>query len=153
MTTTPPPGSSSGIDPGFRAHMDTLISEIREHGHAVTGSYVGRDALVLTTTGARTGLPRTNPVAFTRDGRRLIISATNDGSDNHPSWYPNILADPNVTVEVDRRRFVARARVANGDERARLWLRHVANHPGLAAYPERTSRVIPVLVLEPAEEG
>jgi len=128
--------------------MDALISEIREHGRAVSGPYVGRDALVLTTVGKRSGLPRTNPVAFTRDGDRFIISATNDGADTHPAWYGNLLANPRVTVEVDRRRLAGVARIVKGPERVRLWQRHVANHPGLAAYPGQTTRRIPVVVLE-----
>jgi deazaflavin-dependent oxidoreductase (nitroreductase family) len=138
-----------GIDPGSRAYMDSLIAEIREHGHAVSGPYVGRDALVLTTIGARSGQPRSNPVAFTRDGERFVIAGTNDGADAHAGWYWNAVAHPAVTIEVDRRRSSARARVAEGDERERLWALHVANHPGLAAYPSQTSRTIPVLVLEP----
>lgn len=142
------PAAPTGVDPAFRAFMDALISEIREHGHAVSGHYVGRDALVLTTLGARSGLPRSNPVAFTRDGERFIISATNDGAETHPAWYGNLLADPRVTVEVDRRRLAGVARVATGAERVRLWQRHVANHPGLAGYPGKTTRRIPVVVLE-----
>ena len=142
---------SSTIDPEFRAYMDVLIAEIREHGHAVTGNYVGRDALILTTTGARSGQARTNPVAFTRDGERFVIAATNDGADQHSAWYRNVLADPIVTVELDRRRIRARARVVEGEERDRLWALHVANHPGIGAYPSQTSRVIPVLVLEPRD--
>lgn len=128
--------------------MDALIAEIREHGHAVSGHYLGRDALVLTTRGARSGLPRSNPVAFTRDGERFIVSATNDGADTHPAWYGNLVADPHVYVEVDRRRLAGVARVATGPEGERLWQRHVANHPGLADYPGQTTRQIPVVVLE-----
>lgn len=143
--------TSSGIDPGFRAYMDALIAEIREHGHAVTGSYVGRDALVLTTVGARSGQRRTNPVAFTRDGTRFIIAGTNDGADSHSAWFRNVVAHAKVTVEVDRRRFEAHARIALGDERERLWRAHVANHPELADYPAMTERVIPVILLEPIE--
>jgi len=128
--------------------MDALISEIREHGHAISGHYAGRDALVLTTRGARSGLLRSNPVAFTRDGERFIVSATNDGADTHPAWYRNLIADPRVTVEVDRRRIAGVARIATGTERERLWQRHIANHPGLADYPNQTTRQIPVVVLE-----
>ncbi len=152
MTTSGDSTAESGrVDPDFRAYMDALIAEIREHGHAVTGNYVGRDALVLTTTGARSGQPRTNPVAFTRDGERFVIAATNDGAAQHSAWYWNVVAQPTVTVEVDRRRIQARARVVEGEERERLWALHAANHPGIGAYPSQTSRVIPVLVLEPRD--
>jgi deazaflavin-dependent oxidoreductase (nitroreductase family) len=128
-----------------------LIDEIREHGHAITGSYVGRQALVLTTTGARTGERRSSPVAFSRDGDRYVIVASKGGAPEHPAWYHNILADPLVTIEVDRLTFRARATVAEDADRERLWALHVATHPGIGEYPSRTTRVIPVIVLEPID--
>ena len=133
----------------YRIARQTLVDEIREHGHAVTGSYVGRQALVLTTIGARTGATRISPVAYSRDGERFVITASKGGADEHPAWYHNILSDPIVAVEVDQRRFQARATVAKGSEHDRLWAAHVAIHPGIGEYKTRTTRVIPVVVLEP----
>jgi deazaflavin-dependent oxidoreductase (nitroreductase family) len=129
----------------------TLIDEIREHGHAVTGSYVGRKALVLTTVGAKTGERRESPVAYSLDGDRYVIVASKGGADEHPAWYFNLLADPLVTIEVNRLTFRARATVAEGDERDRLWSQHVAEQPGIGEYPGRTRRVIPVVVLTPVD--
>ncbi len=143
MTTTPDPRAA------YLIARQLLVDEIREHGHAVTGSYVGRQALVLTTVGARSGESRSTPVAYSRDGERFVITATKGGADEHPGWYHNLVADPVVTVEVDKRRFQARASAADGAERERLWARHIEIHASIGEYSKRTTRVIPVLVLEP----
>jgi len=129
----------------------TLIDEIREHGHAISGSYVGRQALVLTTTGARTGRPRSSPVAYSLDGDTYVVVASKGGAPEHPAWFGNIEADPVVTIEVNRLTFRARASVAEGAERERLWAQHVAVHPAIGEYPSRTTRVIPVIDLEPID--
>lgn len=126
-----------------------LIDEIREHGHAVSGGYVGRQALLLNTTGARSGGPRLSPLAYSLDNGRYIVTASKGGSPTHPGWYHNLLADPIATVEVDGRRFQARASTAEGIERERLWLQHIALHPGIGEYLKMTTRVIPIVVLEP----
>ena len=130
----------------------TLIDEIREHGHAITGSYVGRQALVLTTTGARTGQPRTSPIAYSLDGDRYVIVASKGGAPEHPAWFHNIEANPVVTIEVNRLTFQARASVAEAAERERLWAQHVGVHPVIGEYPSRTTRVIPAIVLEPIDQ-
>lgn len=126
-----------------------LTDEIRAHGHAVTGSYVGRQALLLNTTGARSGRPRISPLAYSTDNGRYIVTASRGGSPTHPGWYHNLLADPMATIEVDLRRFQARASTAEGAERERLWLQHIALHPGIGEYPKMTTRIIPIVVLEP----
>jgi deazaflavin-dependent oxidoreductase (nitroreductase family) len=125
-----------------------LIDEIRKHGHAVTGSYVGRQALLLNTTGARSGEPRLSPLAYSMDNGRYVVTASRGGSPTHPGWYFNLRADPVVTIEVGLRQFQARASTAEGPERERLWLKHVALHPSIGEYPSKTTRVIPVVVLE-----
>ncbi len=126
-----------------------LIDEIRAHGHAVTGSYVGRQALILGTLGARTGTERVSPLAYSMDDGRYIVTASRGGSPIHPGWYFNLLADPIATLEVGLKQFQARASTAEGPERERLWLQHVALHPGIGEYPRKTTRIIPVVVLEP----
>lgn len=133
----------------YAAARQLLVDEIREHGHAVTGSYVGRQALVLTTTGARSGAARSTPLAYSMDGDRFVVTASKGGAPEHPSWYHNLLASPEATVEVDRRTIRVRATVAEGDAYERLWDRHVAIHPAIGEYPGRTARVIPVVILEP----
>lgn len=143
----------SSPDPraAYAAARQLLVDEIREHGHAVTGSYVGRQALVLTTTGARSGVERSTPLAYSTDGDRFIVAASKGGAPEHPSWFHNLLANPVATVEVDRRTVRVRASVAEGATYERLWARHVAIHPAIGEYRGRTARVIPVVILEPIE--
>jgi deazaflavin-dependent oxidoreductase (nitroreductase family) len=126
-----------------------LIDDLRAHGgHATSGTFVGRQVLILTTTGAKSGERRESPLAYTLDGDHVIIVASKGGSPTHPAWYHNVVADPNVTVELNGERFDAVATVATGDERRRLYDGHVAVHPGFADYEKKTDRVIPVISLQ-----
>lgn len=135
----------------YAAATRQLIVEIREHGHAVTGRWVGRQALLLTTTGARTGEPRLSPLAYSMDAGRYIVTASKGGAPTNPGWYYNLQADPVATVEVDRRKFKVRASAAAGAERERLWVQHIVLHPGIGEYPSLTTRLIPVVILEPLD--
>ena len=126
-----------------------LINDMRAHGgHPSSGPFAGRQVLILTTTGAKTGAKRESPLAYTRDGDRIVIVASKGGAPTNPAWYHNVVANPNVTVELDGERFDAAATVATGDERRRLYDGHVAVHPGFADYETRTERVIRVIVLQ-----
>jgi deazaflavin-dependent oxidoreductase (nitroreductase family) len=126
-----------------------LIEDLRAHdGTATTGRFAGRVLLLLTTTGAKSGLPRTIPLAFTRDGDRYVIIASKGGSPTHPDWYHNLVANPTVTLEVGGETFLARARVAEGEERERLYAAQAALMPGFAEYQRKATRQIPVVVLE-----
>lgn len=126
-----------------------LVKDIREQGHATSGNWLGRQALLLTTTGAKSGQERMSPLAYSTDGGRYIVTASKGGAPTHPGWYHNLLKDPVATVEVDLKKFKARASTAEGDERERLWLQHIALHPGIGEYPAKTTRVIPVVILDP----
>ena len=129
----------------------TLITELRTHDGRVTqGPMAGTPLLILTTTGARTGERRTVVVDYTRDGASYVVAASKGGAPTNPGWYFNLLAHPMVTVEVDGERFEAVARVATGAERDRLWSRHVETIPLFGDYPSRTTRVIPMVVLDRA---
>ena len=138
--------------PDYGSVKEQLITEIRAHGHAVTGIYVGRQALVLTTTGARSGEPRVSPLAYSMDRERFVVTASRGGSPRHPSWYHNLVVNPIVTVEVDLKWIAVRASTVEGEQREHLWLRHIALHPGIGPYADMTHRVIPVVVLEPLLE-
>ena len=131
-------------------YNQTLIADLRAHGgHATSGNFVGRQVLILTTTGAKTGERRETPLAYTLDGDRVVIVASKGGSPTHPAWYHNVVANPNVTVEIDGERSDAKATVADGAERRRLYDAHAAVHPSFADYEARTGgRVIPVIVLQ-----
>ncbi|MFL5675351.1 MAG: nitroreductase family deazaflavin-dependent oxidoreductase [Chloroflexota bacterium] len=128
----------------------TLIDDLRAHGgRASTGNWVGRQVLILTTIGAKTGEPRETPLAYTRDGNRIVIVASKGGAPAHPAWYHNVVAHPSVTVEVDGERFEATARVVSDEaERRRLYDGQAAVHPSFRDYEAKTDRVIPVIVLQ-----
>ena len=116
------------------------------------GRFVGRVAkspiLLLTTIGRRSGEPRTAPLLYLRDGEQLAIVASFGGHPTHPVWYLNLTANPEVEVQVGRERFAATANTANAEERERLWPRLVEIYPGYAGYQAKTTREIPVVLLE-----
>jgi deazaflavin-dependent oxidoreductase (nitroreductase family) len=128
---------------------DGLIADFRANGGKVTsGPFLGRNLLLLTSVGARTGEARLAPLAYTRDGDRIVIVASKGGAPTNPAWYVNLLANPVVTVELGGETFQARASVVGGGERDRLYAAHAAEHPAFREYPARTTRVIPVVTLE-----
>jgi deazaflavin-dependent oxidoreductase (nitroreductase family) len=126
-----------------------LIDDLRAHnGIATAGRFAGRELLLLITTGKKSGQPRTAPLAFTRDGERYVIIASKGGSPTSPDWYYNLVHNPNVTLEVGGEAFAARATIAEGEERDRLYANQARLMPNFAAYQLKTSRQIPVVVLE-----
>lgn len=129
---------------------ESMMADMRAHAGKVTeGQLAGYPHLIITTTGRRTGQPRTTVVAYSRDGSRYVIAATAGGAPKNPAWYHNLVAHPKVTIEVDGKIVEATTRQTEGEERERLWANHVATLPYFADYPTRTSRVIPVITLEP----
>jgi deazaflavin-dependent oxidoreductase (nitroreductase family) len=133
----------------FSQRDRALIDDLRAHGGEVTeGFHTGRTVLLLTTTGAKTGEPRIAPLVYTRDGDRYVVVASKGGAPAHPAWYVNLVADPVVTVEVGISTFAARAVVTEGAERDRLFAAHAVEFPYFVGYQKKTSRVIPVVVLE-----
>jgi deazaflavin-dependent oxidoreductase (nitroreductase family) len=110
----------------------------------------GRDMLLLTTRGRRSGREHTLPLAYLRDGDALVIVASNGGQPRHPAWFHNLSAAPRARVRVGRDVFDARAEVAAPAERARLWPLLVAYNPPYAGYARKTQREIPVVVLRRA---
>lgn len=110
----------------------------------------GRPMLLLRTVGRRSGQPRTAALLYVRDGDAYAVIASKGGAPNHPGWFHNLEAKPDVEIQVGRERFPVRARVAAGEERSRIWaLADEVNQGQYAAYQSRTSREIPVIVLEP----
>lgn len=108
----------------------------------------GLPVALLTTTGRRSGEPRTAPVLAVPDGARYILVASNWGQRRHPAWYYNLLAEPACLLTVDGEARPMRARLTSGDERARCWQRAVAAYPGFPAYARRAGREIGVFVAE-----
>ena len=108
----------------------------------------GSSVLLLTTTGRRSGEPRTNALIYGRSGDDYLVVGSRGGSATAPGWYLNLRDNPEVEVQVLADRFQARARTATADERPALWAELVSHWPDYDAYQTRTSREIPVVVLE-----
>jgi deazaflavin-dependent oxidoreductase (nitroreductase family) len=127
-----------------------LIDQIRgTKGRLTEGPFAGRQVLVLTTTGAKTGEMRESPLAYSREGDDIVIVASKGGAPSHPAWYHNIVANPRVTIEVDGRKLEADARVVtDSEERRRLYDQHAELHQSFTEYEAKTSRVIPVIRLK-----
>jgi deazaflavin-dependent oxidoreductase (nitroreductase family) len=132
----------------FNDFNQTVIAEFRANGGKVGGMFANAPLLLLTTIGAKSGQPRTAPLAYTTDGDHFVIIASKAGAPTNPDWYHNILANPVVTVEIGGERFQARAVVAKGQERERLYAQMVARLPQFGEYQQKTSRQIPAVVLE-----
>lgn len=124
-----------------------IISEFRANGGKVGPPFEGAPLLLLTTTGAKSDERRTCPVVYSTDGDRLVIIASKAGAPNNPAWYHNLVANPTVTLEVGTEQFEAVAAVAKEAERRRLFDAQAEAMPGFKEYEEKTTRVIPVIVL------
>jgi deazaflavin-dependent oxidoreductase (nitroreductase family) len=124
-----------------------LIEEFRASRQAGGTPMAGRPLLLLTTTGAKSGQRRTTPMMSIPDGERLLVVASNAGAPTHPDWYHNVVAHPQVTVEVGADTFDATAIVLEGEERAQIWSSIVARYPFFADHQAKISREIPVIAL------
>jgi deazaflavin-dependent oxidoreductase (nitroreductase family) len=125
-----------------------LIEEFRANGGKVGGMWEGRPLLLLTTTGAKSGQRRTNPVMYNRDGDRLLVFASKGGAPTSPDWYHNLVAHPEVTVEVGNEKYDAIATPITGEERDRLYAQWAEMYPQFGEYQQKTTRKIPVVALE-----
>ena len=127
-----------------------VIDEFRQHGGTVGGAFAGAPMILVTHTGAKSGKEYTTPLVYSADGDRYVIIASKAGAPDDPQWYRNLVANPLVTLEVGAERFAARARTAEGDERARLYRAQADQMPNFDEYAKATTRTIPVVVLERA---
>ncbi|MDQ1434063.1 MAG: hypothetical protein QOF59_879 [Actinomycetota bacterium] len=132
----------------FRGFNDALVEEFRNNGGKVTGMFGDAPLVLLTTTGAKSGKTRTTPVVYTTDGDKVVVIASKGGAPTSPDWYHNLVANPDVTVELSTDKFEGRARVAEGEERDRLYRAQAELMPNFADYEKATTRKIPVVVLE-----
>lgn len=139
---------SDYVQPDISLIGDEHVAKYRETDGAVGYEWNGATCLLLTTTGRRSGEPRTVPLIFAADGDRCILVASKGGAPEHPSWYDNLTADPNVAVQVKGDRYEAIARTVEGEERDRCWGLATKIWPNYDEYVKRTSRLIPVVVLE-----
>ncbi|MEO8288101.1 MAG: nitroreductase family deazaflavin-dependent oxidoreductase [Chloroflexota bacterium] len=125
-----------------------LIHEFRAERGKSGGTMTGRPLLLLTTTGAKSGQTHTTPMMFIADGNRLLVIASNAGAEKAPDWYHNLLAHPEVTVEVGAETYDATAVVLEGEERDKLWAMVTEQYPFFAEHQEKVTRRIPVVALE-----
>ena len=124
-----------------------IIEEFHANGGKVGGPYANATLLLLTSTGAKSGQPRVNPLWYMQDGERLFIFASRGGEPNNPDWYYNIIAHPEVTVEIGTEKFNAKAVVITGKERDEIYAKQAALFSNFDEYQKKTSRVIPVVEL------
>jgi len=132
-------------------YNNQLIEQFRASRGKAGGPFEGRPMLLLTTTGARSGQLRTTPMMYVTVGDRLLVIASNAGAPTHPDWYRNLVAHPEVTVEVKNETYNATAIVTEGAEREQLWRNIVEQYPFFTEHQAKISRQIPVIALERRE--
>jgi deazaflavin-dependent oxidoreductase (nitroreductase family) len=127
-----------------KKHVERYQATDGEEGH----DWEGTITLLLTTTGRRTGKERTTPLIYQPEGDAYLVVASNGGADEPPLWYVNLEANPEVQVQVWGDRFTARARTATPEEKPPLWRKMAAAWPDYDEYQKKTTRDIPVVILE-----
>jgi len=129
-----------------------IIAEFRANEGKVGGQFEGAPLLLLHTVGAKSGQPRVNPMMYQDIGaNNVAVFASKAGAPTNPDWYHNLLANPRVSAEIGTGTVEAVARVAEGDERERIWAAQKRAYPGFADYETKTTRQIPVVILEPVQ--
>ncbi|MGH3068305.1 MAG: nitroreductase family deazaflavin-dependent oxidoreductase [Streptosporangiaceae bacterium] len=127
-----------------------IIAEFRANGGKVGGPFEGGTLLLLRTVGAKSGQPRVTPVMYQDIGDGFAVFASKAGAPTNPDWYYNLVANPQVSAEIGTETVSLVARVAEGAERDRIWEAQKSANPGFADYERKTTRQIPVVILEPA---
>ena len=130
----------------WQAFNKDVIEQFRAHGGHVPGRKY--PVILLTTTGAKSGQPRTTPLNFSLDGDRIVVIASKAASPTHPDLYNNLVANPEATIEIGTETFPVRATIAVGEERERLFNAQAALMPFFAEYQQQTTRQIPVIIFE-----
>jgi deazaflavin-dependent oxidoreductase (nitroreductase family) len=127
-----------------------IIEEFRANGGKVGGGFAGSTMLLLHTTGAKTGREHVTPVMYRKVDGGYAVFASKAGADTNPDWYHNLVAHPHVQAEIGTQTVQLTARVADAQEREPIWTKQKAENPGFADYETKTTRQIPVVILEPA---
>jgi deazaflavin-dependent oxidoreductase (nitroreductase family) len=133
----------------FNEFNKGVVEEFRTSGGTVGGRFEGSPMILVNHRGAKSGKEYTSPLVYTRDGDNYVIIASKGGSPADPHWFLNLVAHPDVTIEVGDQTIPVTARVAEGEERTRLYDAQAAQMPNFAEYAKATTREIPVVVLEP----
>ncbi|MFI9639134.1 nitroreductase family deazaflavin-dependent oxidoreductase [Micromonospora sp. NPDC051925] len=129
---------------------EKIIAEFRANGGEVGGQFAGAPLLLLHTVGAKSGQARVHPMMYQKVDGGYAVFASKAGAPTNPDWYYNVLAHPQVRAEIGTDTVELVARVAAGAERERIWTAQKAAYPGFADYEQKTTRQIPVVLLEPA---
>jgi F420H(2)-dependent quinone reductase len=152
-----------GLDRPSTTRIIKVMSAVHTRMYRVSGGRLGKNwrvgsavrrpipVCLVTTIGRKSGQPRTVPLVYMRDGANIVLVASKGGLPENPQWYGNVTANPEVEIEIGRRRSHWRARVAEADERAALWPRLVEMYADFASYQSWTEREIPVVVCEPVD--
>jgi deazaflavin-dependent oxidoreductase (nitroreductase family) len=148
--------ASSSYDPNNRNAFKKLVNELnasiieefRSNDGKVGGPFAGQNMLLLETIGAKSHQPRINPLDYMKDGDAIVVIASKRGSHTNPDWYHNILAHPEVWLEVGTERFKAHATIPERQERDRLFDNFVKQAPVFGEHQKNTSRILPVIVLK-----
>jgi deazaflavin-dependent oxidoreductase (nitroreductase family) len=125
-----------------------IIEEFRTNAGKVGGGFAGLPMVLLHHTGAKSGTERVNPLVYQPVGDDLVIFASKGGAPDNPDWFHNLMAHPDTRVEVGEETIEVHARVASGEERSRIWETQKAQNPAFADYEAKTTREIPVVILE-----
>jgi deazaflavin-dependent oxidoreductase (nitroreductase family) len=133
---------------GFKDWNQQIIDEFRANDGKVGGQFEGAPMVILHTTGRKTNEQRENPLVYQKVGDDIAVFGSKGGMPHHPHWYLNLVSTPEAAVEVGKESYPVKARVAEGDERERIWSEQKRRMPGFADYEKATSRQIPVIILE-----
>jgi deazaflavin-dependent oxidoreductase (nitroreductase family) len=132
---------------------DKIIEEFRANEGRVGGNFAGAPILLLHSTGAKTGAERIHPMMYQALDSGWAVFASKAGADTNPAWYHNLLANPQTSIEIGTETRAVVARVADDAEREPIWTVQKQRYPGFAGYEDKTSRVIPVVILEPVDSA
>jgi deazaflavin-dependent oxidoreductase (nitroreductase family) len=136
---------------GFNDWNRKIIDEFRANDGKVGGNFEGAPMVILHTRGRKSGEPRENPLVYQQVGDDIAVFGSKGGMPHHPHWYLNLLDNPDVAVEVGAEKYNAKARIATGEERERIWTEQKKRMSGFADYEKATTREIPVIILERSE--
>lgn len=139
--------ASSDAATSTNAWNTTIIEEFHSNEGRVGGPFEGAPIALLHTKGARSNVPRINPMMYLQDEEKIYVFASKGGAPTNPDWFHNLVANPSVSVEIGTENFEANAQPLTGAERDRIYAIQASRYPGFAEYQEKTSRVIPVVEL------
>jgi len=134
--------------PDMKQFNEGVIKDFRANGGKVGGQMENIPLLLVTMKGAKSGRTITLPLAYSKDGNRFVVIASYAGAPHNPSWYHNLVAHPDVTIELGGEKFQAKASIAQGAERDRLFKQQADQLPIFNEYQQKTTRRIPVIVIE-----